>query len=83
MSSTDHRAEYLARAIVNRLEDRGLVEFQDAEAGLAVVTRALDASLATLEALEREARLQLGNRATDAQVEEEMHRIAAKRGIVI
>ena len=83
MSSTDHRAEYLARAIVNRLEDRGLVEFQDAEAGLAVVTRALDASLATLEALEREARLQLGNRATDAQVEDEMHRIAAKRGIVI
>ena len=83
MSSTDHRAEYLARAIVNRLEDRGLVEFQDAEAGLAVVTRALEASLATLEALEREARLQLGNRATDAQVEEEMHRIAAKRGIVI
>ena len=83
MSSTDHRAEYLARAIVNRLEDRGLVEFQDAEAGLAVVTRALDASLATLEALEREARQRLGDRATDVQVEEEMRRIADERGIII
>ena len=83
VSPSDHRAEYLARAIVNRLEDRGLVERQDAEAGLAVVTRALDASFATLEALEREARQRLTDRATDAQVEEEMRRIATERGIII
>jgi hypothetical protein len=83
VSSSDHRAEYLARAIVNRLEDRGLVEFQDAEAGLLVVTRALDASFATLDALEREARQHLSTRASDAQVEEEMRRIASQRGIII
>ena len=83
MSANDHRAEYLARAIVNRLEDRGLVEFQDAEAGLTVVTKALDASFATLEALEREARQSIGPRATDSQVESEMRRIAAERGIII
>lgn len=83
MSTTDHRAEYLARAIVNRLEDRGLVEFQDAEAGLAVVTRALEASFATLDALEREARQRLSRRVTDAQIEEEMRRIASERGIII
>jgi hypothetical protein len=83
VSATDHRAEYLARAIVNRLEDRGLVEFQDAEAGLSIVTRTLDASFATLEALEREARRSLGPRASDAQVETEMRRIATERGIII
>jgi hypothetical protein len=37
------RVEFLARAIVNRLEDRGLVEFRDAEAGILVVTKALAA----------------------------------------
>ena len=31
--------EFLARSIVNRLEDRGLVEFGDAEIGIDVVTR--------------------------------------------
>ena len=33
--------EFLARAIVNRLEDRGLVEFQDAETGIEIVIRTL------------------------------------------
>ena len=33
--------EFLARAIVNRLEDRGLVEFQDAEAGIDIVVQTL------------------------------------------
>ena len=82
MSSAGKRVEFLARAIVNRLEDRGLVEFRDAEAGILVVTKALEESFAEAEAIEREARQRLGPRASDAQVEEEMKRIAAERKIV-
>ena len=83
MNSTGRRVEFLARAIVNRLEDRGLVEFRDAEAGILVVTKALEESFAEAEAVEREARRRLGDRATDAQVEEEMKKIAAERKIVL
>jgi hypothetical protein len=83
VNSTGRRVEFLARAIVNRLEDRGLVEFRDAEAGILVVTKALEESFAEAEAVEREARRRLGDRATDAQVEEEMQRIAAERKIIL
>ena len=82
MSATGKRVEFLARAIVNRLEDRGLVEFRDAEAGILVVTKALEESFAEAEAIEREARQRLGPRASDEQVEAEMKRIAAERKIV-
>ena len=83
MSATGRRVEFLARAIVNRLEDRGLVEFRDAEAGILVVTKALEESFAEAEAVEREARRRLGSRATDAQVEEEMKKIAAEKNIIL
>jgi hypothetical protein len=83
VNSTGRRVEFLARAIVNRLEDRGLVEFRDAEAGILVVTKALEESFAEAEAVEREARRRLGDRATDAQVEEEMQKIAAERKIIL
>ena len=83
MTSTGRRVEFLARAIVNRLEDRGLVEFRDAEAGILVVTKALEESFAEAEAVEREARRRLGDRATDAQIEEEMQKIAAERKIIL
>jgi hypothetical protein len=83
VSATGRRVEFLARAIVNRLEDRGLVEFRDAEAGILVVTKALEESFAEAEAIEREARSRLSKRASDAQVEEEMKRIAAERKIVL
>jgi len=83
VTSTGRRVEFLARAIVNRLEDRGLVEFRDAEAGILVVTKALEESFAEAEAVQREARRRLGDRATDAQIEEEMQRIAAERKIVL
>jgi len=83
VSATRRRVEFLARAIVNRLEDRGLVEFRDAEAGILVVTKALEESFAEAEAIEREARSRLSKRATNAQVEEEMKRIAAERKIVL
>jgi hypothetical protein len=75
--------EFLARAIVNRLEDRGLVEFRDAEAGILVVTKALQENFAALELIEQEARQRLGDRASEAQVESEMRRIAEERDIIL
>lgn len=83
MNATGRRVEFLARAIVNRLEDRGLVEFLDAEAGILVVTKAIQENFAAIDALEREARQKLGERATDQQVETEMQRIATERNIIL
>ena len=45
MSVNERQIEFLARALVNRLEDRGVVEFHDAEAGIEVVIRALAENL--------------------------------------
>ena len=50
MASSSRQIEFLARAIVNRLEDRGLIEFHDAEAGLQVVVRTLERNLRRMEA---------------------------------
>ena len=83
MSATGRRVEFLARAIVNRLEDRGVVEFVDAEAGILVVTRALEENFTAVELLERAARQKLGNRATEEQLENEMRRIAAERNVIL
>ncbi len=49
MTVGEKRIEFLARALVNRLEDRGLVEFHDAEAGLEVVVRTLTENLREAE----------------------------------
>src|SRR5215212_7038965 len=75
--------EFLSRAIVNRLEDRGLVEFHDAEAAILVVTKAIEENFAELDALEQEARQRLGGRATGQQIESEMRRIAAERNVIL
>jgi hypothetical protein len=75
--------EFLSRAIVNRLEDRGLVEFHDAEAAILVVTKAIEENLAELDALEQEARQRLGDRASEQQIESEMRRIAAERNVTL
>lgn len=83
MSGTGKRIEFLARAIVNRLEDRGLVEFRDAEAVIIVVAKALEENFAIVSVIENEARQRLGDRATDHQVEEEMRRIAAERNFIL
>ncbi len=83
MSATGKRIEFLARAIVNRLEDRQLMEFSDAEAVITVVAKALEENFAAIQAIEAEARQRLGERATDHQVEEEMRRIAAERNIIL
>ena len=45
MTVNDRQIEFLARALVNRLEDRGVLEFHDAEAGIEIVVRALEESL--------------------------------------
>ena len=42
--------EFLARAIVNRLEDRGLIEFHDAETGIQVVVNTLNDQIRRFEA---------------------------------
>jgi hypothetical protein len=83
VSASGRRAEFLARAIVNRLEDRSVVEFRDAEAGILVVARLLEENFAAIDALEREARARLGERATALQVENEMRRIAAERNVIL
>lgn len=83
MSATGRRVEFLARAIVNRLEDRGLVEFVDAEAGILVVTKAIEENFGAIEALEREVRQRLGERATEPQIEVEMARLALERNMIL
>lgn len=75
--------EFLSRAIVNRLEDRGLVEFHDAEAAILVVTKAIEENFAELDALEQEARRRLGERASEQQIDSEVRRIAAERNLIL
>ena len=53
MGTNARQIEFLARAIVNRLVDRGLVEFGDAEAGIEIVARILEEHLRAAEAEER------------------------------
>jgi hypothetical protein len=77
--------EYLARAIVNRLEDRGLVEFTDAEAGIEAVSRALAGSLRTIEAAEAEVRERLARsgesrEATEEEIDLALRQIVLDRG---
>ena len=86
VSTNDRRTEFLARSIVNRLEDRGVVEFGDAEAGILVVTRTLAENLNTAEAIEQEARAKFAGRRREPSAEEienEMKRIAAERGFIL
>ncbi|HEY3053103.1 MAG TPA: hypothetical protein VGK04_06905 [Thermoanaerobaculia bacterium] len=49
MTVNDRQIEFLARALVNRLEDRGVVEFHDAEAGIEVVERTIAEHLRAAE----------------------------------
>ena len=82
--SSGGKIEFLARAIVNRLEDRGLVEFGDAEAAILIVTKTLADNNQMYEAIEQEARTRLGTaEPSDAELEEAMQRIAAERNFVL
>lgn len=86
MSVSPKQVEFLARSIVNRLEDRGLAEFGDAETGIEIVSRVLLANLRQNQQLEQEAwervRSRGGEPAVD-QIEEEMRRLAVERGVVL
>jgi hypothetical protein len=75
--------EFLARAIVNRLEDRGVVEFRDAEAGIRVVEHVLAENFGMLESLEQEARARLGKEPSEAELMEEMRRLAVERNTIL
>jgi len=88
VSGAVRQIEFLARAIVNRLEDRGLVEFGDAEAGIQIVARTLEENFAALGVLEQEARVRLtkvfGDREpTDSELIVEIRRVAAERNVAL
>ena len=88
MATSIRQIEFLARSIVNRLEDRGLVEFGDAEIGIDVVTRTLEENFAAYDAIEAEARIRLaksiGSREpSENEVTEAMRRVAAERNFTL
>jgi hypothetical protein len=85
---SDGQIEFLARAIVNRLEDRGVVEFRDAEAGIRVVEHVLAENFTLLDSIEQEARTRLmkanGDREpSENELVEEMRRLAAERNTIL
>ncbi|MEA2162611.1 MAG: hypothetical protein QOK37_738 [Thermoanaerobaculia bacterium] len=88
MPTSIRQIEFLARSIVNRLEDRGLVEFGDAEIGIDVVTKTLEDNFAAYDAIEAEARVRLaksiGSREpSENEVLEAMRRVAAERNVTL
>jgi hypothetical protein len=88
MAYTPKQVEYIARAIVNRLEDRSLVEFGDIEAALDVVVRVLTEHVRTAEAIlqeakERAAKASAGREPTQAEIDEEVRKLAAGRNFTI
>lgn len=88
MPTNIRQIEFLARAIVNRLEDRGLVEFGDAEIGIQIVTRTLEDNFQAYDSIELEARGRLarsiGEREpTENEVAEEMQRVAMERNFTL
>lgn len=88
MGTADRQIEFLARAIVNRLEDRGLVEFGDAEIGIQIVARTLFDNFQMYDTIESEARIRLartiGEREpTDIELVDEMRRVAAEKNFAL
>lgn len=86
MSVSPRQIEFLARAIVNRLEDRGLVEFGDAEAGISIVTRVLSENFRTAEQIEHEARERLkalDHEPTAEEIDLEMRKVAAEKSYAL
>jgi hypothetical protein len=88
MGTADRQIEFLARAIVNRLEDRGLVEFGDAEIGIQIVARTLYDNFHAYDTIEQEARIRLartiGDREpADIELVDEMRRVAAEKNFAL
>lgn len=88
MTTGIRQIEFLARAIVNRLEDRGLVEFADAEVTIQIVAKTLEENFAAYDTIEQEARARLsrtlGNREpSQDEVEAEMRAVAAEKSFIL
>jgi hypothetical protein len=88
MSNSLRQIEFLARAIVNRLEDRGLVEFGDAEVGIKVVAKTLEDNFHGYDVIEQEARARLGKsigsrEPSEAELSDAMRRVAAERNFIL
>ena len=87
MPTNIRQVEFLARAIVNRLEDRGLVEFGDAEVGIQIVTRTLEENFQAYDSIENEARARLAKtmsrEPSDEELTREMERVATERNFVL
>lgn len=88
MTSRMRQIEFLARSIVNRLEDRGLVEFGDAEIGIDVVIKTLADNFAAYDVIEQEARARLaksiGRREPrESELAEAMQAVAAERNFTL
>ena len=88
MATSIRQIEFLARSIVNRLEDRGLVEFGDAEIGIDVVTKTLEDNFAAYDAIESEARIRLtktigAREPSEVEVTEAMKLVAAERNVTL
>ena len=88
MATADRQIEFLARAIVNRLEDRGLVEFGDAEIGIQIVAKTLFDNFQMYDTIESEARARLtrsiGEREpTDIELIDEMRRVAVEKNFAL
>ena len=86
MSVSPKQIEFLARAIVNRLEDRGMAEFSDAETGIAIVSRVLLGNLRQSHQIEVDAwdrLLATGSDPDAAAVDDEIRRLADDRGVIL
>jgi len=88
MTNSLKQIEFLARSIVNRLEDRGLVEFGDAEVGIQVVAKTLEDNFLGYDLIETEARARLAKSIGDrepaeAELSDAMRRVAAERNFIL
>lgn len=88
MANNIRQIEFLARAIVNRLEDRGLVEFGDAEVGIQIVARKLEENFAVYDGIEQEARARLARSVGEREpnpsaLADEMTRVAGERNFIL
>ena len=88
MGTSGKQIEFLARAIVNRLEDGGLVEFGDAEAGIQLVAKTLEDNFHAVDIIEQEARQGLtksigAREPSESELAEEMGRVAAERNFIL
>ena len=84
MTPSSSRIEFLARTIMNRLEDRSTMEFSDAERGIQIVGQVLDDHFRLLASIEAEARERTGGESgTELELDDAVARIAIERGVVI